>query len=105
MEEVTDVFGLPPLEVEKKKKEEGGLPGFENLDPEEQNKQMQKMFREVFNTQHGRIVLGVILEDLYYFSTCNNDEARALSNYAKTLISQRLGINDHKKRIDRLMAD
>ena len=100
-----DVLGEIPVGLEGKQKETGGLPGFENLDPEEQNKQLQKMFREVFNTQHGRIVLGVILEDLYYFSTCNNDEARALNNYAKALISQRLGIIDHKKQIDRLLAD
>lgn len=102
---MTDVLGEEALELETKVKEAGGLPGFENLDPEEQNKQMQKMFREVFSTPHGKIVLGVILEDLYYFSACLNDEARALSNYSKTLISKRLGINDHKKRIDHLLGD
>lgn len=104
-EEIRDVLGETPLSLNKEDQYYGGLPGFEKLEPEEQNKQLQKMFREVFNTQHGRIVLGVILEDLYYFSSCNNDESRALNNYAKTLIAQRLGINDHKKRIDRLMAD
>lgn len=100
-----DVLGEKPVELDQKKEEAGGLPGFEKLDPDEQAKQMQKMFREVFGSKHGKIVLGVILEDLYYFSGCYNDEARALNNYAKVLISQRLGINDHKKRIDHLLGD
>lgn len=103
--EQLDVLGEKPIELDKKITENGGLPGFERLDPDEQNRQMQKMFREVFSTKHGKIVLGVILEDLYFFSGCYNDEARALSNYAKVLISQRLGINDHKKRIDHLLGD
>ena len=100
-----DALGEEEVTLENKKKTTGGLPGFENLDEEEQAKQMKKMFREVFGTPHGKIVLGVILEDLYYFSACHNDEARALSNYAKCLISNRLGINDHKKRIDNLLSD
>ena len=100
----TDVLGGKPVELNGTREEAGGLPGFERLSPEEQNKQLQKMFREVFGTQHGKIVLGVILEDLYYFSTCTNDEARALNNYAKALISERMGISDHKNRVDNLLA-
>lgn len=91
--------------LEEKKPDNGGLPGYESLTPEEQNKKLQKMFREVFGTKHGRIVLTVILEDLYYFKDCQNDEDRALSNYSKALISQRLGFNDNKKNIDRLFSD
>ena len=95
-----DVLGGEALEVDKKQQNSGGLPGYEALSPEEQNKKLQKMFREVFGTKHGRIVLTVILEDLYYFDQCNNDEARALANYAKALIGRRLGLNDNKRNID-----
>lgn len=100
-----DVLGEEEIELESKAKNgPGGLPGFEKLTPEEQNKQMVKMFNEVFSTPHGKIVLGVILEDLYYFSTCTNDESRALNNYAKALLSQRLGKKDHMK-ITSMMID
>lgn len=98
-----DVFGEEEVLLDKENKVYGGLPGFENLDPEEQAKQLRKMCREVFGTPHGRIVLGVILEDLYYFKGCANDETRALNNYAKFLISERLGINNNKKIIDSLL--
>lgn len=83
----------------------GGLTGYEELPEDEQNEQLKRIFREVFSTENGRIVLTVLLEDMYYFKPCNDDEARALNNYAKALISQRLGINDNKKIIDRIIAD
>jgi len=99
-----DVLGQEALVVDKPEEKTGGLPGFDKLTPAEQNKALQKMFREVFNTKHGRIVLGVILEDLYYFDNCANDESRALNNYAKVLIAQRLGFNNNKERIDCLFS-
>lgn len=80
----------------------GGLPGYENLTAAEQNVKLQEMFREVFGSENGKIVLGVILEDLYYFSSTNNEATAALSNYAKTLLAQRLGINNTKRIIDEL---
>ena len=98
-----DVLGGEGIEVDKETKA-GGLPGFENLTPDEQEKQLQKMFREVFSTPHGKIVLGIILEDLYYFNPCAHDETRALNNYAKYLLAQRLGINNHTKIIDSLLS-
>ena len=101
---MTDVLGGEAVELEKSTEDYGGLPGFERLTPAEQNKHLQKMFKEVFGTKHGKIVLGVILEDLYYFEQCKNDEDRALNNYAKMLLSQRLGFNDNKKRIDCLFS-
>ena len=99
-----DVLGEEVIEVASQATESGGLPGFEKLSPEEQNKQLKKMFREVFGTVHGKIVLTVILEDLYYFSSCTNEQSMALSNYAKALLSQRLGINDNKKIVDQLLS-
>ena len=87
---------------EKKEKEKGGLPGFENLSPDEQNKKLIQMFREVFGSSHGKIVLTVLLEDLYFFRPAKNEEDMALSNYAKTLLMARLGLNDNKKIVDKL---
>lgn len=87
-----DVLGEDVLAIEKTQNNEGGIPGYENLPPEEQIKELQKMFRDVFSGENGKIVLTVILEDLYYFAECRNAEDRALNNYAKTLVSKRLGI-------------
>lgn len=102
MHGMEEVFGLTPLEKEEEQDQKNVLPEFKDLDPAEQLKKINKLFREVFNTHNGKIVLGIILEDLYYFDNCSNDEARALNNYAKTLISQRLGFNDHNTRVDNL---
>lgn len=99
-----DVFGEDFLKLNSEPRNIGGLPGYEDRTPEEQNEILIRMFRDVFNSEEGRLVLTVILEDLYYFATCNNDEARALNNYAKVLLSQRLGINKNKEMIDKLLA-
>lgn len=71
-----------------------GLIGFENLSPEEQNKELQKIFREVFSTEKGKIVLNVLLDDLQYFRVCKSDADTALNNYAKVLIGVRMGFTD-----------
>lgn len=99
-----DVLGEELIEVNSKKEAVGGLPGYEDLPPEEQNKKLQEMFRRVFSGEEGKTVLTVILEDLYYFAPCTNDEARALSNYAKTLLSSRLRVNNNKEIVDKLMS-
>lgn len=101
MNTLEEMFGETPLEKEQKKLKDGAAE-FRELDEEAQAKKINQLFQNVFSTEDGRTVLGIILEDLYYFSSCTNDEARALNNYAKTLISQRLGFNDNKKKVDRL---
>lgn len=103
MSEHTDVLGGEYLEIEKKTTA-GGLPGYENLSPEDQAKKERQMFREVFSTPHGRIVLTQILLDLKYFSVCTNEQDTALSNYAKFLLQERLDINDTKKIVNALIG-
>lgn len=98
----TDTFGTTPLEKETERKKQENLPEFNNMDPAKQQLKINRLFQEVFGTHDGKIVLGIILEDLYFFRDCSNDESRALNNYAKTLISQRLGFNDNNKRVDNL---
>lgn len=103
MTELNNMFGTTPLEKEaEKQKIKESVAEFSGLDPQQQAKKIIEMFREVFGTDHGKIVLGLILEDLYYFRDCTNDEARALNNYAKILLGQRLGFNNNKKRVDAL---
>lgn len=97
-----DVFGEFFAGNEKKKKP-GGLPGFEGLAPDEQAKAERRMFREVFGTPHGRIVLTQILIDLKYFDMCKNADDTALCNYAKFLVQERLDINDTHKIVTVLM--
>lgn len=106
MHDMAEVFGLTPLDKEEAaaKKEKSNIKEFNDRDPAQNAKRISQLFREVFGTEHGKIVLGIILEDLYYFRECGNDEARTLNNYAKTLISQRLGFNDNKKRVDDLFS-
>lgn len=102
MDGLKKLFGVTPLEAEESPKNQSAIPEFNGMTDEEQQKKIVSMFREVFKTEHGKLVLGIILEDLYYFNTCNDDEARALNNYAKVLISQRLGFNNNKAKIDHL---
>ena len=71
---------------------------------EEINKNLIRYFREVFSTDKGRAVLNVILTDLHYFDVCTDDEDRALSNYAKMLISSRLGMVDTVAITDSLFS-
>jgi hypothetical protein len=73
---------------------EQGLIGFESLPPEEQNKELQKIFREVFSTEKGKIVFNVLLDDLHFLRVCKSEEDHALNNYAKVLIGVRMGYTD-----------
>ncbi len=67
------------------------LPGFETATPEEQNKELIKTFRRVFKTEDGKIVLNALLTDLYFFDKAKTDDEKALSEYAKFFIKERLG--------------
>lgn len=79
------------------------LPEFRGMTPEQAAKKEQQMFREVFGSRNGQIVLTQILTDLKYFGRCNDMEATALSNYAKYLLQERIGINDTYKLTQSLL--
>lgn len=68
--------------------------GHESEKPEEQRKALQQMFRKVFSTPEGKVVLNTILNDLRYFSKAEYESEYILSDYAKTLLHDRLGITD-----------
>ena len=68
------------------------LPGFETATPEEQYKELQKTFKRVFKSEDGRIVLNALLKDLFYFDSGASDAEKALCEYAKFFVRERLGI-------------
>lgn len=61
---------------------------------QEENRAMQKMFRQVFSVGDGKKVLNVILNDLKFFDRCNTERDMALRNYATTLLIERMGYNN-----------
>lgn len=99
-----DVLGREYLADSKdEEKEAGGIPGLTKLPPEEQAREEMRMFRDVFSGDKGRIVLTQILTDLKYFSRCTTDEDMALSNYAKYLLQERMGVNDTYKLVNAML--
>ena len=69
------------------------LPGFETARPDEQNKELQKTFKRVFQSTDGKIILNALLKDLYYFDAATSEAEKALCEYAKFLLRERLGCN------------
>lgn len=56
------------------------------LPPEEQEKELFRLYKKVFSSQEGRIVLTSILEDLRFFNPPTNDREEALRSYATHLL-------------------
>lgn len=86
-----------------KKHAKNGIPGFENESLEKQQKELTRMYRTVFSSEEGQIVLATILEDLHFYTPCHSDDERALNNYAKHLISNRLGIANSFDKTESLL--
>jgi hypothetical protein len=63
------------------------------LTPKQKNEELIRACVRVFSTEDGRIVLNMLLNDLYFFEpSIKNSEA--LTNYAKFFIRERLGVRD-----------
>ncbi|MDR1306024.1 MAG: hypothetical protein LBK74_00430 [Treponema sp.] len=54
--------------------------------------QIRRLFRRVFLSADGQEVLRVLLNDWCFFDICKTDSHRALNEYAKIFIHDRLGI-------------
>jgi hypothetical protein len=54
--------------------------------------QLQQLFRRVFLSPDGQQVLRELLNDWCFFDICKTDSQRALNEYAKVFIHDRLGI-------------
>jgi hypothetical protein len=65
-----------------------------NLTPGQKNGRLVETCRKVFGTPEGKIVLNMLLTDLYFFDRAGNPEEGALNNYAKFFIRERLGVGD-----------
>jgi hypothetical protein len=64
------------------------------LSDEEKNRELVAACRRTFLTADGRIVLNMLLTDLYFFEQSTDSGGAALSNYAKFFIRERLGVRD-----------
>lgn len=73
---------------------QGAIPGYETATPEEQHERMREIFRNVFMSDEGRIVFNIILDDLNFFKPARDEAERARNEYAKFLISDRMGFED-----------
>lgn len=69
------------------------------LKPEDRAAAITAAFDSVFSTEHGLIVLGVLLDDLYFMDDALTDGQQALNNYAKTLL-KRCGKNIANKALE-----
>lgn len=79
------------------KKNSCELPGFTTASAKEQKEALQKTFRKVFKTEDGKIVFNALLKDLFYFDKATSEAEKALCEYAKFFMRERLGI---KKTLD-----
>lgn len=68
------------------------LPGYETSTPQAQQKALQEAFQRLFKTEDGRVVLNALLSDLYYFNGAKTEAEKALCEYAKFFLKERLGI-------------
>lgn len=68
------------------------LPGYETSSPEEQIKVLRETFKRVFKTEDGRIVFNALLNDLFYFTEAKTEAEKALCEYAKFFLRERLGV-------------
>ena len=72
----------------------------EKLTSEEKNKYLVNTTRHVFNTDDGKIVLNLLLTDLFFYDQTQNEKEQALNEYAKFFIRERLGVGGTKTLTD-----
>ncbi|MDR0597033.1 MAG: hypothetical protein LBG14_00820 [Treponema sp.] len=58
---------------------------------EKERKAKREILLDVFGTPQGARALNILLEDLHFFHWTENEGERALNEYAKFLIRERLG--------------
>lgn len=70
------------------------LPGFKTAAVERQLKEIRTIFKRVFSTKDGRIVLNALLTDLHFFEPAESSADQALCEYAKFFLRERLDVSD-----------
>jgi len=71
-----------------------------NLTAEEQNAELVETCRRVFGTEDGKIVLNMLLSDMFLYENTHTKREQALNEYAKFLVRERLGVRDTKGLTD-----
>jgi hypothetical protein len=73
-------------------------------DPDRQRLEIQRAFRNVAATEDGKVLFTVLFEDLKVFDLAKTPDEKALSEYGKFLLSERMGINDSFAMIEALLS-
>jgi len=79
-----------------------GTPFWKNnsLTKEEKNAELVNTCKRVFGTDDGKVVLNMLLTDLCLFENTKTEDDKALNEYAKYFIRERLGVSDTKDITD-----
>jgi hypothetical protein len=73
---------------------------------QDQRKQEKRdVLLEVFGTPRGAEALNIILEDLRFFHWTDSEADRALNEYAKFFVRERLGVVDTLRIAEAVMAE
>jgi hypothetical protein len=70
------------------------LPGYDRANTDKKKKEINRLFQSIFMTEKGKVCLNILLSDLRFFRPCESVEDKALSEYAKVFLRERLGIED-----------
>jgi hypothetical protein len=70
------------------------LPGYDRANTDKKKKEINRLFQRIFMTEEGKVCLNILLSDLRFFRPCESVEDKALSEYAKVFLRERLGIED-----------
>jgi len=71
-----------------------------DLTPQERNEMLVETCRKVLSTEEGKIVLNMLLTDLRLYEGTRTKQEKALNEYAKFFIRERLGVSDTKALTD-----
>jgi hypothetical protein len=72
---------------------------------EKERREKRDVLLEVFGTPQGIRALNIILEDLRFFHWTDAEGERALNEYAKFFIRERLGVADTLRIAEAVMAE
>ena len=70
------------------------------LTARERNAALVETCRKVFGTDEGKAVLNMLLADLRLFGAADTKRERALNEYAKFFMRERMGVRDTKALTD-----
>jgi hypothetical protein len=70
------------------------------LTAQEKNDMLVETCRKVFLSDEGKIVLNMLLTDLFLFENTRTKREHALNEYAKFFIRERMGVGDSKEISD-----